>query len=130
MHSHIRPKRHRRGKLRTKINCGLFAHPELLDLIERMIALDETCSLSDAECNRIAWDAASIENLCGVFWQEIRSIGGDLPDPGVRRLKASIWPYHDSKARDFSAALGFIWRVREWVGKVEAKHGTRCGVAG
>lgn len=92
---------------------------EIGDLYARIDDLIANERVPDNEAIRLAEVASRIQSItkkhCKGIW--IASRSRDLPDPGVR-------PTFE-EARDdntFISALGFIWRTREYLQRMEAKY--------
>lgn len=115
------------GRLRWS---GNWPHYEIFQLSERLFQLDATGSLTAKESVRTAQLVMALECRGGDFWPEFEALRGQpLPDPGIRPLAESIWPYHSKRPRDFNACLGFVHRIREWLERVEVKYGLRSEAA-
>lgn len=105
-------------------DAGYWSHPEIADLIDRLISLDQSGVLTDREERLVVGAMAGIE----VEVDHYRNFIGELPlerflpDPGCRPSREAIInrPWTKENAVRF---LGFIHRVREYVEKLEAKYG-------
>lgn len=104
--------------------AGYWAHPEIADLIDRLVALDKTGALSTAEEFRVASTISAIEVEVDHYRDWLLKLPARrlLPDPGCRPLRDAIinrpWTRENAVR-----LLGFIHRVREYVEKMEAKYG-------
>ncbi len=112
-------------------DAGYWSHPEIADLIDRLIALDHSGALSERE-ERLVVDAiAGIEVEVDHYRNFIGELPSErlLPDPGCRPSREAI--INRAWTRENAVRfLGFIHRVREYVEKLEAKYGVAGWGAG
>jgi hypothetical protein len=103
---------------------GSLAHPDICALLERGSQLYETGLLTGNQANRVIWTSASMETLALTYWRDLNAlVGKPLPDPGCRPHITEMHPYKAHKPYDLSRMLGFFHRFREFIERLEAKHG-------
>lgn len=103
--------------------AGYWLHPEIADLIDRLIALDHSGALTEREERNVISSIAGLEVEVDHYRNFIGKLplGRLLPDPGCRPSREAIInrPWTKENALRF---LGFVHRVREYVEKLEAKY--------
>ncbi len=103
---------------------GYWAHPDIENLIARLIALDHTGALSKSEDLRVIAGISAIEAEIDQYRLLLGnlSMSGALPDPGCRPRRGDF--INSPWTRESAIKLlGYIHRIRELVERLEAKYG-------
>lgn len=107
-------------------------HPDLLAVGRRLGNLMLTKRLNQTETLQATQGFIGLFDTWVAFWTDLNSLRGHpLPDPGCRPTGPEVFAFLDDPAapRDFSLALGYLHRVREYVERLEAKYGLGEGTA-
>lgn len=109
---------------------GAMAHPDLTAMMQRIALLRGSGKVSVDEDTRLTSCGESIAILAQRYAPDLDALRHQpLPDPGLRPDVSMIHPFAGYQPRNLPMALGYMHRVREYLARLEAKHGTGEGAA-
>lgn len=107
-------------------------HPDLLVVGRRLGNLMLSKRLTETEALHVTLGIMGLADIRLAFWDDLNAlVDRDLPDPGCRPTGPEVFGFLEDRSmpRDFNLALGYLHRLREYAGRLEAKYRLGDGVA-
>lgn len=101
-------------------------HPDLLVVGRRLGNLMLSKRLAETEALHVTLGIMGLADIRLAFWDDLNAlVDRDLPDPGCRPLGSEVFGFLNDRSmpRNFKLALGYLHRLREYAGRLEAKYG-------
>ena len=105
-------------------------HPDIAAMMRRIERLTRVGSLTEGERGILAGALEALAAMGRECGRELAGLEGKpLHDPGCRPEARAVFYYRLTHGRGFDLVLGYFHRVREYVERLEAKHGGAGGAS-